>query len=691
MAFGKGLWQMFLIFTVVFWISICFLFGAGYDGTRHMKDARMIFRDFDLSPASTALAQMINGAFAVHTAPNLVDFTQSAEYASPAAVREAVWNGDAWAAVTINQGFGERLAAALAAGSSGATAYDPGSAVTLVTEESRHYFKVQVVVKTAEGILAALQAPFAQAMLEQEAGGNNAQLVSLIQSADPLALVAPFGFTVDNVAPFHFDLSLYVLSVTLSLCMVAGSFIPSNMWKTIETPFYQNVRVAQVIGLRLFINMVWAIVICLQATGIVFAFRGPSWSPTAGDFFGIFGIILLNTLAFSFFIDCMQNWLHPRFLLATYFTMLFVNISGAVFGTEINNHFFRILYATPFLNSGLTLRTLLTRGSYNKTRFSVTINVAWSLVWWVVSTFLIARKARLVRAGKMLMANVPPPPSVPSPAPVSEKASVQSQHMPSGSQRSGTSDETLLGTGALRMAAGVAIPSLEKRIVGGFLMPGVLAPYSVSLVKADGDKQYTCGGTIISNNFILTAAHCVISKANVIIPAANITMGYGNVDRNAQKKVKATGVFIHPQYISGSERDVRYDIALVEVKKLKFNKNTGSIPIYKGTIIAGQKLMAMGWGAAEDGATKLNMMRGTIVTTGDTESCQTYYRNFDDNNGPQLCTLGKLNPGSSTCTGDSGSSVVASRKDVVMLAGFDSIGVFTVGSNFDSIRIPGAA
>ncbi|KAJ2904663.1 hypothetical protein GGI21_004260, partial [Coemansia aciculifera] len=305
MAFGKGLWQMFLIFTVVFWISICFLFGAGYDSTRYIKDSRMILRDFDQSPASTALAQMINGAFAVHTAPDLVDYTQSADFDSLAAVHEAVWNGDAWAAIVINPGFGERLTAALTSGgaAAGAAAYNPESAVTLLTEESRHYFKVQVVVKTSEAILTALQVPFAQAMLEQATGGNNALLPSLIQTADPLALVAPFGFTVDNIAPYHFDLSLYVLSVTLSLCMVAGSFIPSNMWKTIETPFYQKVYVSQVIGLRLFINLVWAIVICVQATGIIFAFRGPSWSPTVDDFFGIFGILLLNTLAFAFFID----------------------------------------------------------------------------------------------------------------------------------------------------------------------------------------------------------------------------------------------------------------------------------------------------------------------------------------------------------------------------------------------------
>ncbi|KAJ2862928.1 hypothetical protein GGH94_003938 [Coemansia aciculifera] len=238
-----------------------------------------------------------------------------------------------------------------------------------------------------------------------------------------------------------------------------------------------------------------------------------------------------------------------------------------------------------------------------------------------------------------------------------------------------------LGTGALQLAATLAIPKLEKRIIGGFLMPDNLAPYSVSLVKTDGFQQFTCGGTIISPNFILTAAHCVVNKANQQLPPANVTVGYGNMDRDAQESVKATGVYIHPQYISGASRDVRYDIALVEVKKLKFNKSTNSIPIYNGAIGTGQRFLAMGWGATEANASKLNMLRGTIVTAGDTASCQRYYPEFNDNNGPQICTLGKLNPGSSTCSGDSGSSVVASNNDVVMLGGFDSIGVFTVGSS----------
>ncbi|KAI8321129.1 hypothetical protein GQ54DRAFT_305019 [Martensiomyces pterosporus] len=426
MAFAKGLWQMFIIFTVVFWISISFLFGAGYDTTRHMKDAKVILRDFDQSKASTLLSTMVTHT--VDTQPamfNLVDETNSTKYGDFDSVHQAVWDGDAWAAIVINKGFGANLTNALTKGA----AYEPSKAVTLVTEESRHYFKVQAVSKTAEGVLAALQGPFAQAVFKTVASADGANVTQVIDRANPLALVLPFSFTTDNIAPYHFDMSMYILSVTLSLGMVIGSFIPSNMWKTIEEPFYKQVKVVQVIGLRLFINVAWAFIICLQETGIVFAFRGPSWSPTVGDFFGIFGILLLNTFAFTFYIDCLQNWIHPRFLLAAYFTTLFVNISAAIFGTELNNHFFRILYATPFLNSGFTLRTLLTRGSYDKIKFSVTINVLWSVFWWVLSTFLIARKARLVRAGKLLMANIPPPPQ-PAPAQAPQAAAGEKEKAP---------------------------------------------------------------------------------------------------------------------------------------------------------------------------------------------------------------------------------------------------------------------
>ncbi|KAJ2850917.1 hypothetical protein IWW36_001543 [Coemansia brasiliensis] len=428
MAFAKGIWDVFLVFTVVFWVSISFLYGAGYDTMRHIKEATLIFRNFDDSQTAQQLSSAIVAAFKDPGVPLLKDYTGSGSYQSIDAIKDAVWSGDAWGAIYVNDGFGERLEKALTEGAD----YDPKSAVTLVTEESRHYFKVMMVNKGAQSALSELEGVFAQQVFTQLTSAEGANITSIIDSANSAALITPFSYTIDNIAPYHFDMSMYILSVTLSLCMVVGSFIPSNMWKSIEEPFFKQVRVPQIIALRAFINIVWAIFICVQATGIVFAFHGPSWSPTVGDFFAIFAIFLLNTLAFTFFIDCMQNWVHPRFLLGGYFTTLFVNIAGAMFGAELNNHFFRICYALPFHSSGLMLRTLLTDGSYNKLDFAIPINILWSLFWWTISSFLIARKARLVYDGKILMSNVPPPNPQPA-AVVHEKDSAAAPHAESPS------------------------------------------------------------------------------------------------------------------------------------------------------------------------------------------------------------------------------------------------------------------
>ncbi|KAJ2158068.1 hypothetical protein GGF46_004062 [Coemansia sp. RSA 552] len=426
MAFAKGIWDLFLIFTCVYWISISFLYGAGYDTMRHIKDASVIFRNFDDSPAARDLSAMIVEAYEDESMPLLHDFTERDLYDTKQSIRDAVWRGDAWAAVYINEGFGEKMMSALTEG----TDYDPTTAVTLMTEESRHFFKVMVINKGSRTALTALEGKFAERMFEQLlAGGANAS--AIVNQANPNVLITPYSYTEDNIAPYHFDMSMYILSVTLSLCMVVGSFIPSNMWKSIEEPFFKQVRIPQIIALRCFINVLWAIVLCLQGTGIVFAFHGPSWSPSAGDFFAIWGIFTLNTLAFTFFIDCMQNWVHPKFLLGGYFTTLFVNIAAAIFGAELNNHFFRICYAMPFHSTGFMLRTLLTDGSYNKLNYAIPLNFLLSLFWWAISTFLIARKARLVADDKMLMSNVPPP--APEPAAHPDPAPAEKAPFPSPS------------------------------------------------------------------------------------------------------------------------------------------------------------------------------------------------------------------------------------------------------------------
>ena len=55
----------------------------------------------------------------------------------------------------------------------------------------------------------------------------------------------------------------------------------------------------------------------------------------------------------------------------------------------------------------------------------------------------------------------------------------------------------------------IKMPNLQPKIVGGQAARRNEFPYQVGLSLEVGNLAYWCGGSLISNEYVLTAAHCV--------------------------------------------------------------------------------------------------------------------------------------------------------------------------------------
>ena len=86
-------------------------------------------------------------------------------------------------------------------------------------------------------------------------------------------------------------------------------------------------------------------------------------------------------------------------------------------------------------------------------------------------------------------------------------------------------------------------------------------------------KSWQCGGSIISEDVILTAAHCVGNAKNVA--EIVVQMGHSNAEEGAFFKVKS--VLIHPDYNPFNTSQLN-DIALLRVNEsLVFNNSVQPI------------------------------------------------------------------------------------------------------------------
>ncbi|KAJ1945963.1 hypothetical protein FBU59_002160 [Linderina macrospora] len=221
---------------------------------------------------------------------------------------------------------------------------------------------------------------------------------------------------------------------------------------------------------------------------------------------------------------------------------------------------------------------------------------------------------------------------------------------------------------------------LSKRIVGGNVAPANKYPFSSIIKTIYSEGLSKCGGTIISKNHVVTAAHCVVRTATGehALPQ-NIYAGYGNNTYIYQTLIPARRVFVHPQYNSTG---LKNDIAILELPDLPLDGVTvATVPVYKGWLFPEMATTAIGWGMTNttDSHSPSYLLKEATVKIGNTAPCRNHinkylHDTFVSSNGPRICIERSLTLGNGVCTGDSGSPLLVFVRGKPYFAGVDSNG-----------------
>ena len=204
------------------------------------------------------------------------------------------------------------------------------------------------------------------------------------------------------------------------------------------------------------------------------------------------------------------------------------------------------------------------------------------------------------------------------------------------------------------------IRKLDGRIVGGQEIHIEEIPYQISI---EWRNRHSCGGSIISNKYVLTAAHCVS-----VMSIKNYNVRAGSSKRGIGGTVHKVNNIIKHDFKLNEEHIPVNDIALLEIyPPFQFTKMCAPIPLFNLTekAISGSIGLVSGWGKTLETSnpTFLEAVQVPIVSK---EKCIEAYGNLPDG---EICTMHSLG-GKDSCLGDSGGPLAIDKR----LAGIVSWG-----------------
>lgn len=200
------------------------------------------------------------------------------------------------------------------------------------------------------------------------------------------------------------------------------------------------------------------------------------------------------------------------------------------------------------------------------------------------------------------------------------------------------------------------IRPFKDKIVGGSVSTPGDWPWMCSM-RLSG--RHICGGSLINNRWIVTAAHCV---TNTNLASYRMDCGHHHQTNKEpwSRSFTVEKIISHPSYNS---RTLQNDIALMKLRESAFTNSRDEYDDYilpvcltdKNSVYTDQTSYATGWGSLSSGGSSPVVLYEVDLRVWSDAECERYQSSLKPNAAVHVCAGAS---GKDTCQGDSGGPLV---------------------------------